>query len=82
MGRGHTKAKVRDISKSLGTTNSQCLSTLENAYSQVITSIESTAQDHSTLSDVLVAQVADAMKALEKKHGDMKAKVFLSSLEY
>ena len=54
---------------------SNVLSSLDKAYGQLITSLESTALDHSSLSDVLITQVADATKSLEKKHEDMKAKV-------
>ncbi|KAH8114438.1 hypothetical protein DFH11DRAFT_1688953 [Phellopilus nigrolimitatus] len=51
-------------------------STLDKAYGQLISSLDSTAQDHSSLSDDLISQVADAAKSLEKKHEDMKNKQF------
>ena len=51
------------------------ISTIDNAYNQVISSLDSTAQDHTNLSELLITQVADASKALEKKHEDMKKKV-------
>ncbi|KAL5501729.1 BZZ1_3 [Sanghuangporus vaninii] len=50
------------------------LSTLDKAYGQLVNSLDSTAQDHSALSDNLITQVADATKTLEKKHEDMKTK--------
>ncbi|THH08450.1 hypothetical protein EW145_g2696 [Phellinidium pouzarii] len=49
-------------------------STLDKAYGQLISSLENSAQDHSLLSDVLITQVADATKTLEKKHTEMKSK--------
>jgi len=49
-------------------------STLDNAYTQLIASLDGTAQDHNTLSDLLISQVADSTKALEKKHEDMRKK--------
>ncbi|EJC97857.1 uncharacterized protein FOMMEDRAFT_114603 [Fomitiporia mediterranea MF3/22] len=52
------------------------MSTLDKAYSQLVSSLDSTAQDHSTLSDSLITQVADATKVLEKKHEDMKTKQY------
>ncbi|KAI5119404.1 hypothetical protein M0805_005947 [Coniferiporia weirii] len=51
-------------------------STFENAYSQLVSSLDDSAQDHSLLSDVLITQVADATKSLEKKHEEMKNKQF------
>ncbi|KAL5524396.1 BZZ1 [Sanghuangporus sanghuang] len=52
------------------------LSTLDKAYGQLVNSLDSTAQDHSALSDSLITQVADATKTLEKKHEDMKMKQY------
>ncbi|OCB88259.1 hypothetical protein A7U60_g4665 [Sanghuangporus baumii] len=52
------------------------LSTLDKAYGQLVNSLDSTAQDHSALSDSLITQVADATKTLEKKHEDMKTKQY------
>lgn len=49
-------------------------STLDNAYTQLISSLDSTAQDHSALSDQLTSQVVDTTKALEKKYEAMKTK--------
>ncbi|KAL5482501.1 BZZ1 [Sanghuangporus weigelae] len=51
-------------------------STLDKAYGQLVNSLDSTAQDHSALSDSLITQVADETKILEKKHEDMKTKQY------
>lgn len=50
-------------------------STLDNAYTQLISSLDNIAQDHSALSDQITSQVVDASKSLEKKYDDMKTKV-------
>ena len=52
------------------------LSTFDDAYSQLVNSLEATSQDHASLSEVLISQVADATKTLEKKHEDMKNKQY------
>ncbi|KAH9948829.1 hypothetical protein B0H21DRAFT_731329 [Amylocystis lapponica] len=49
-------------------------STLENAYSQLITSMLHTAQDHINLADTLNLQVVDALKATERRHEEATKK--------
>ncbi|PAV17054.1 Bzz1-Myo3 5p-Bee1p-Vrp1p actin assembly complex component [Pyrrhoderma noxium] len=52
------------------------MSTFDKAYSQLVNSLEATSQDHASLSEVLISQVADATRTLEKKHEDMKSKQY------
>lgn len=47
-------------------------STLDKAYSQLVASFSESAQDHNALADGLSAQVADALKATEKRHDEAK----------
>ncbi|TCD63247.1 hypothetical protein EIP91_005803 [Steccherinum ochraceum] len=49
-------------------------STIDQAYSQFITSMTDTAMDHLTLADSLSMQVADELKATSKRHEDTKKK--------
>ena len=53
------------------------LSTLDNAYSQIITSMTLSAQDHVNLADGITLQVVDTLKSIEKKSEDTKKKVQL-----
>lgn len=50
-------------------------STLDNAYSQIITSMTLSAQDHVSLSEAITSQVIDALKSVEKKSEEAKRKV-------
>lgn len=49
-------------------------STLENAYSEIIASVVNTAQDHIDLADALGTQVADTLKATERRHEEANKK--------
>lgn len=50
-------------------------STLDAAYSRLITSIDESAQDHIIFADKITSEVVDATKLLGNKHDDMKKKV-------
>jgi len=47
-------------------------STLDTAYRQVLTSLEETAQAHITFADNLINEVANELKAVEKRKEDTK----------
>jgi len=47
-------------------------STLDTAYRQLLTSFEETAQAHITFADNLINEVANELKALEKRKEDTK----------
>ncbi|KAL4250780.1 hypothetical protein ABKN59_006093 [Abortiporus biennis] len=47
-------------------------STLDKAFSQLMSSLVDTAQDHINLSEALGLQVVDALKATEKRHEEAK----------
>jgi formin-binding protein 1 len=50
-------------------------STLNKAYTELITSTASIAQDHIDAADTLNTQVVDLLKTLERKNDEMKKKV-------
>lgn len=50
----------------------RCDSTLGTAYSQLVTAIGDSAQDHSNLADSLSTQVIEGLRASEKRHEDAK----------
>ena len=50
------------------------LSTLDRAYTQLLASMNDTAQDHVNLADALTSQVVEPLKATERKHEDTKKK--------
>lgn len=56
------------------------LSTFDNAYSKLISSLESGAQDHLVLADSLSSQVTDELKKLDRKHEEAKKKVSSAKL--
>lgn len=47
-------------------------STLNRAYSQLVSSIGEAGQDHMNLADSLNTQVVEALKTTEKRHDDAK----------
>lgn len=47
-------------------------STLDRAYSQLVSSIGEASQDHANLADSLNTQVVEALKSVEKRHEDAK----------
>ncbi|KAI0712543.1 hypothetical protein C8Q76DRAFT_735094 [Earliella scabrosa] len=49
-------------------------STLDRAYTQLLASMNDTAQDHVNLADALTSQVVEPLKATERKHEDTKKK--------
>ncbi|EPQ50992.1 hypothetical protein GLOTRDRAFT_141152, partial [Gloeophyllum trabeum ATCC 11539] len=49
-------------------------SSLNNAYDQLISSLNESAEDHITLADGLNSKVADALKTTESKHAELKKK--------
>ncbi|KAI0693453.1 hypothetical protein C8T65DRAFT_668088 [Cerioporus squamosus] len=49
-------------------------STLDNAYSQLLSSMSDTAQDHINLADTLNGQVIESLKATERRHEEAKTK--------
>ena len=55
-------------------TNS-AISTLDNAYSQIIASMTLSAQDHVNLAEAVAFQVLDVLKSVEKKCDETKKKV-------
>ncbi|TBU61870.1 hypothetical protein BD310DRAFT_872749 [Dichomitus squalens] len=57
--------------------NSIQQSTLERAYTQLLTAISDTAQDHINLADSFNSQIIEPLKATERKHEDAKKKQML-----
>lgn len=76
MDRGNRQEKVHilDLSIMMCLTH-DFLSTFDHAYSKLISSLESEAQDHLILADSLSSQVMEELKKLDRKHEEAKKKV-------
>jgi hypothetical protein len=50
-------------------------STLNHAYSEILSSMSTAAQDHINLADALSSQITESLKAVERRNDDYKKKV-------
>jgi len=50
-------------------------STLNHAYSEILSSMSNSAQDHIDLAEALTTQVTEPLKAIERRNGEYKKKV-------
>lgn len=76
MGRGCPPTEV-EIPSTLPSDSLLILSlgsTVNNAYSQLISSMLESAQAHVNLSDSITSQVVDSLRATERRHEDAKKK--------
>lgn len=62
------------------TSRCRVFSTLNAAYTEIIASLASTAQDHVNIADSLTSQVVDVLKAVERKNEETKKKVAQSDV--